>query len=105
MLARAVLFVLALTISGTATAAMQTRTVSESTDGMRLVLEIRPSDPVRSELDVDGVPFTRFEYPGMAPEGDAGTPELCVGSELVALPPGGRASVSVIESEIGRAHV
>lgn len=93
-------FLLLALASAVQAAPLSTRTVSQSPDGMRLVLEIEVPPPVRSEVLVDGQPFTRLQFPGWRAEGSPGAPELAVSSELVAVPPGGSASLHVLSSAV-----
>ncbi|MFQ5599968.1 MAG: hypothetical protein ACE5G2_05375, partial [Candidatus Krumholzibacteriia bacterium] len=87
-------------VATTAAYSMESRIVSESADGLRLVLEIRIPAPERIETTLDGGAFTRFEVPGFRPQGSAGAPELAVGTQLIAMPSGARASVRIVESDI-----
>jgi hypothetical protein len=69
-------------------------------DGTRFELDVELPPPVRAERDVDGRPFTELRFPGFAPDGAPGTPELYVATRLVAVPPGGSARVQVLQSDI-----
>jgi hypothetical protein len=93
----AVLLLLGLVFGGeSASAALVARTLSESADGMRLELEIRIPDPARTEM----AGFTRFEFAGMQPEGSPGAPLLPVAVQLVAVPPGGGATLRIVDAAI-----
>jgi hypothetical protein len=76
------------------------RVLSQSQDGLHLVLDIDVPPPLRSEIRISGQGFTRLQFPGWRGEGSPGAPELAVRSELVALPPGGTAAVQVLSSTV-----
>jgi hypothetical protein len=86
--------------SGTQAAELVSRTLSATADGTRLVLRLEVPPPVRREVSLDGLPFTELHFAGMRPEGSPGAPSLPVATRLVALPPGGSATLRVLESTI-----
>ena len=93
----AVLLLLALGFCGQSAAAdLVCRTLSESADGMRLELEVRIPDPVRTEI----AGFTRFDFAGLQSEGSPGAPLLPVVVRLVAVPPAGTATLRIVDAEI-----
>ncbi len=82
-----------------AVSAQDWRVVSEAVDGSLLRLEVRLPPPLRLEQDLDGVQFTSFHVPDASAAGSPGAPDLPVLSRLLALPPGGEASLQVLEVE------
>jgi hypothetical protein len=85
--------------SGAAGAA-EWRARSVAADGSRLELEIDLPIPRRAETTLDGQVFTELWFPGFVPDATPGAPDLYMDARLVALPPGGRARVQVLESRI-----
>jgi hypothetical protein len=99
-LATALLLAVLVGAGGSRVMALDARLLQESADGARLHLEIVVPPPIRMEEVVDGVPVSRFHLEGYRPEASPGAPQLWVGTSLVAVPPGGRARLRVLESDI-----
>lgn len=94
-----VALVAGLVVAGDATA-VEWRLLSESSDGLRLQIEIRVAPPLRTDTEIDGVRFSRYDVAGTRLEASPGAPELAAATRWIALPPGGAASVRVLEAEI-----
>ncbi len=76
------------------------RRMTESADRMHLEFEIELPPPVRTEVAIAGSPFTRLLFPGLRLTGSPGAPELYVDTEWLAVPPGGTATVRVLEQQV-----
>jgi len=79
--------------------AVEWRLLSESPDGSVLRIEVRIPPPLRMEKDLDGIAFSRFLLEDAKSTGSPGSPELLVASQLVALPPGGEPTLSILEQD------
>ena len=86
--------------AGVASADVGARVVSEAESGKSLVVTFEPPAPLRREIQVDDARCTAFEFPGLAIEGEPGTPETPVGRQWIAVPPGGTARFAVLETDI-----
>ncbi len=74
--------------------------VSESSDGLRLRIEVRVPPPLRADTEIDGVRFSRFDIPTARTAGSEGAPERAEVTQWIALPPGGRATLRILESDV-----
>ena len=80
--------------------AVEWRLVSESSDGLRLRVEVVVPAPLRADAEIDGVRFSRFDFPDTRSVGSPGAAERAEATQWIALPPGGRATLRVLEADV-----
>ncbi|MBK9232222.1 MAG: DUF11 domain-containing protein [Anaerolineae bacterium] len=80
-------------------AALGDNSLTLTTDGRGLTVDLRTNAYELESVTLDGAPFVRLSAPDTTPMGDPGTPEIPVRNVLLAVPVGATVKLTVLAAE------